>query len=336
MEHVTITTDAGDRMDAVAPVIVSASRATDIPARYADWFFSRLRSGHLAWKNPFSGRVQYISLKKTRAIIFWTKNARPVLPLLPYLNERGIHYYFQFTLNDYGKEGFEPGLPTLDERIGIFRDLSRQIGKDRVIWRFDPVLIAEHTSIGDVLSRIKSIGDRIAPYTEKLVFSFIDIQRYAAVARNAAPYGIRELTGEEMDAFAAGLSRMNRDWGITLATCGEERDLSAYGVVKNRCIDGDLLARLFPDDLELAEYLRKHPGKDPGQRKDCGCIAAKDIGEYGTCPNLCVYCYANRSRDRALENFARHGLAPEGELITGRLPEGEPRSRPIQKQEFPL
>ncbi|MFA5331071.1 MAG: DUF1848 domain-containing protein [Methanoregula sp.] len=321
-ERVMIANDAGYRVEAVAPVIVSASRATDIPACYADWFFFRLRCGHLAWRNPFSGRVQYVSFAKTRAIVFWTKNAGPILPLLPYLDKRGIHFYFQFTLNDYGPEQFEPGLPGLDERIGIFLDLSRQIGKDRVIWRFDPVLVTDRLCVGELLTRIKSIGDRLAPYTEKIVFSFIDIARYASVARNASACGIRELTADEMEAFAAGLARLNERWNLSLATCGESVDLSAYGIGKNRCIDGDLLARLFPQDAELAEYLRQHPRKDPGQRKDCGCIASKDIGEYGTCPNLCVYCYANRSRERAVENFRRHGVEPEGEMITGVVPGG--------------
>jgi len=317
--QIIITTDAGERAQAVAPVIVSASRATDIPARYADWFFARLRHGHLAWQNPFSGRVQYVSFARTRAIVFWTKNPDPVLPLLPLLDKRGIAYYFQFTLNDYGPEGFEPGLPSLDERIAVFRELSRRIGKERVIWRFDPVLVTDRLDVDELFLRIQNIGDRLAPFTEKLVFSFIDIARYASVTRHAAPHGIRELTGEEMDAFAAGLSRLNQSWGLALATCAEERNLSAYGIFKNRCIDGGLLARLAPDDTELVAYLRQHPGKDPGQRKECGCIAAKDIGMYSTCPNACVYCYANRSPEQAHKNFARHGLAPEGELITGEV-----------------
>lgn len=316
-DRTIITTDAGERMDVAAPVIVSASRATDIPARYADWFFARLRRGHLAWKNPFSGRVQYVSFAKTRVVIFWTKNPGPALSLLPLLDERRIAYYFQFTLNDYGPEGFEPGLPALDERIATFRELSRRSGKERVVWRFDPVLVTENLGVDELLRRIRYIGDLIAPFTEKLVFSFIDIARYASVSRHAGPHGIRELSGDEMDAFAAGLSRLNKTWGLLLATCAEERDLSAYGIEKNRCIDGGLLARLAPDDAELAAYLREHPKKDPGQRKECGCIAAKDIGMYNTCPNGCVYCYANRSPASAQENFTRHGLAPEGELITG-------------------
>jgi Domain of unknown function (DUF1848). len=321
-DRTSITTDAGERAEAAAPVIVSASRATDIPARYADWFFARLRRGHLAWKNPFSGRVQYVSFAQTRAVIFWTKNPGPALSLLPLLNERRIAYYFQFTLNDYGPEGFEPGLPPLDERIAIFQELSRRIGKERVVWRFDPVLATKDLGVDELLARVRYIGDRLAPCTEKLVFSFIDIARYASVSRHAGPHGIRELSGEEMDAFAAGLSRLNKTWGLLLATCAEERDLSAYGIEKNRCIDGNLLARLAPGDAGLAAYLREHPKKDPGQRKECGCIAAKDIGMYTTCPNGCVYCYANRSPESAQENFARHALAPEGELITGEVVPG--------------
>jgi hypothetical protein len=322
-ERILITTDAGDRAQAAAPVIVSASRATDIPAYYADWFFARLLRGHLAWKNPFSGRVQYVSFARARAIVFWTKNPGPVLPLLPLPDERRIAYYFQFTLNDYGPEGFEPGLPALDQRIAVFRELSRRIGKERVVWRFDPVLATENLGVDELLLRIRYIGDRLAPFTEKLVVSFIDIARYASVARHTAPHGIRELSGEEMDAFAAGLSRLNRTWGLALATCAEERDLSAYGIEKNRCIDGGLLARLAPDDAELAACLRAHPGKDPGQRRECGCSAAKDIGMYNTCPNGCVYCYANRSPALARENFTRHGRAPEAELITGEVVPGK-------------
>jgi len=205
----------------------------------------------------------------------------------------------------------------------MFRELSRRIGKERVVWRFDPVLATKNCGVDELLRRVQYIGDRLAPFTERLVFSFIDIARYASVARHTAPHGIRELSGEEMDAFAAGLSRLNRDWGLALATCAEERDLSAYGIGKNRCIDAGLLARLAPDDAELAACLRQNPKKDPGQRKECGCSAAKDIGMYGTCPNACVYCYANRSPEFAQENFARHRLAPGRELITGEVVPGK-------------
>ena len=42
-----------------APLIVSASRSTDIPAFYADWFFHRLEKGYSAWTNPFNGAKEF-------------------------------------------------------------------------------------------------------------------------------------------------------------------------------------------------------------------------------------------------------------------------------------
>ena len=138
-----ITTDAGERVAARTPVIVSASRATDIPACYADWFFERLRRGYVARINPFDGRRSYISFARTRAVVFWSKNPRPLLPRLAELRERGIHCYVQYTLNDYEDEGLEPHLPPLEERIDTFRRLAEHLGRGLVVWRFDPLLLTD-------------------------------------------------------------------------------------------------------------------------------------------------------------------------------------------------
>lgn len=45
-KHTDLTID-GRLVKAQAPIIVSASRSTDIPAFYADWFFKRLEIGFL-------------------------------------------------------------------------------------------------------------------------------------------------------------------------------------------------------------------------------------------------------------------------------------------------
>ena len=47
-EKVTITIDNGEQVEASAPVIISASRSTDIPAFYAKWLFNRLAKGYCA------------------------------------------------------------------------------------------------------------------------------------------------------------------------------------------------------------------------------------------------------------------------------------------------
>ena len=70
---------------------------------YADWFFHRLDKGYSVWINPFNNVRSYISYSKTRLIVFWSKNPRPLLKYLRRLDETGIHSYIQFTLNDYEK-----------------------------------------------------------------------------------------------------------------------------------------------------------------------------------------------------------------------------------------
>ena len=116
-DKVKITRDNGEVVDAQAPIIVSASRSTDVPAFYADWFFYRLEKGYSAWTNPFNGVQSYVSYEKTRFIVFWSKNPRPLIPYLHILKEKNINCYIQFTMNDYEEEGLEKGVPRLAERI---------------------------------------------------------------------------------------------------------------------------------------------------------------------------------------------------------------------------
>ena len=305
-EKLPICIETGEMVEAVAPVIVSASRATDIPAFHAEWFMARLRVGYAPWRNPFNPRQrQYVSFRKTRAVIFWSKNPAPLLPYFSELDALGINYYFQFTLNDYETDGLEPGVPPLAERIETFRRLADRIGPERVIWRFDPLLLTDRLTADALLGRIACLAEALRGATRKLVISFADIERYRSVRRRLARHnaGAREFTPEEMAFFAANLVERNKGWGLELATCAEEVELP--GIAPNRCIDDRLLSSCFGDDAELMEFLGVDPLfpgeapstvplKDRGQRKACGCIVSKDIGEYGTCQHGCVYCYAMR------------------------------------------
>lgn len=176
-----IKRENGETVEAQAPIIVSASRSTDIPAFYADWFFHRLKVGYSAWTNPFNGVKSYVSYENTRFIVFWSKNPHPLLPHLDYLKERNIGCYIQYTLNDYEREGLERGVPKLSERIDTFKQLVDKLGKGRVIWRFDPLILTDAISIDTLLSKIECIGDQLQGYTEKLVFSYADILSYRKV-----------------------------------------------------------------------------------------------------------------------------------------------------------
>ena len=332
-ETIDITTESGETVRAQAPVIVSASRATDIPAFYADWFFDRLEKGYSVWTNPFNGAKSYVSYARTRLVVFWSKNPRPLLPHLEKLREKGIRCYLHYTLNDYETEGLEHGIPPLDERIDTFLRFSELLGKELVIWRFDPLIRTDRIGVEELLRKAERIGDRLRGHTRKLVFSFADIRTYRSVQRNLRRNDIRwrEFDERQMLDTATGLAELNKKWGYTLATCGERIDLSQFGIRRNKCIDDELIVRQFADDPLLMDFLgverdglfgpetvvRKN-AKDKGQRPFCGCIASKDIGEYDTCPHQCAYCYANRSDGKAAENYRLHRARPDAETITGK------------------
>lgn len=308
-------------------VIISVSRSTDIPAFYADWFLERLKAGYSVWVNPFNQERYCVSFTDTQMIVFWSKNPKPMLKRLDEMEELGFNqYYFQFTLNDYDVERLEPNVPPIAERIDTFRRLSTKIGKERVIWRFDPLMLSNEISIDVLLERIGNIGRQLKGYTEKLVFSFIDIGSYRKVQRNLAGLGVREFSADEQVQFAKGLAELNEDLGLELATCGELTDLSEYGIKHNKCVDDELIMRLFNDDAKLMDFIGaeydmfsgwqiKKSKKDKGQRKACGCIVSKDIGMYNTCPHLCRYCYANSSEALVKKNFVQYSQNPYSESI---------------------
>lgn len=307
-------------VDAIAPIIISASRSTDIPALYGDWFMERLAQGYVTWTSPFDGRIFPVSFARARVFIFWSKNPRPFFPALKELIGQGRQFIVLYTLNEYTDEGLEPGIPSLGDRIRTFSELSTMIGRARLSWRFDPLLLSDTLTVEDLLCRIGSIGDRIAPFAGRLVISFIDIEKYPRVRRTlagAGNSGIRELSCGEIREFADGLSQLNEEWNLEIQACGEGVDLSRYGICRGECISYDLLANEFSQDPALMEFLRPPAGsdlpelrknelKDPGQRGQCGCIVSKDIGRYSTCIHGCRYCYATSSLSLAEKNYRKY------------------------------
>ena len=334
----------GEIVPMQVPEIVSASRSTDIPAFYTDWFFHRLKVGYSAWTNPFNGVKSYVSYKNTRFIVFWSKNPRPLLSHLDYLKERKIGCYIQYTLNDYEEERLERGVPPIQERIDTFKRLVDNLGEGRVIWRFDPLILTDDINVDKLLAKIERIGNDLQGYTEKMVFSYADIAIYrkvkANLEKNKIPY--HEWTEPQMLDFAKRLSELNNEWHYTLATCGEKIDLKPFEIEKNHCIDYDLLVRFAHDDDVLMNFIGatikkrqrnifgelepipksaielsgdRYVIKDAGQRDFCGCMRSKDIGEYNTCKHLCEYCYANDNKTIAIANYNRHINGPFKESI---------------------
>jgi len=318
-----ILTDEGKIVKGIAPIIISASRSTDIPAFFSKWFFNRLEKSYVKWINPFNRDTpQYISFKAVRIIIFWTKNANPIIPYLHILEERGINYYFQYTINDYDEEKFEPNVPPLNERIETIKELAQIIGKDKIIWRFDPLIITDKLTVRELLKKVWYLGNKLLPFTNKLVYSYADISEYKKVQNNLIkdnPLSFNksnvlsaEFTKDQKIEFAIGIQKILTEWkktspSFTIATCAEDIELSSYGIEHNKCIDDELMIRIFSADKKLMSFIgfdenqkllfNTRPNlKDKGQRKACGCIISKDIGSYNTCNHLCTYCYANTSR----------------------------------------
>ncbi len=333
-EKIEIKNDNGETVFAQAPVIISASRSTDIPAFYSDWFIQRIQKGYLKWKNPFNGEYLYVSFGKTRLIVFWSKNPKPMLLHLDHLDEKSLNYYFQYTLNDYENEKYEPNVPSIHSRIDTFIKLSERIGKEKVIWRFDPLILSDKIGLEELLRKVENIGNQLNDYTDKLVISFADINLYKKVQNNLKKYGInyQEFNEIQMHEFAKEVQKLNQAWYLEIATCAEKIDLKQFGIEHNKCIDDRLMKKVFNHDKDLMEFLGveiKEPTifdtikiidkgkklKDKGQREDCGCIVSKDIGEYNTCPHECVYCYANTSIEIAKKNFQAHKINPLSETI---------------------
>ncbi|MDR1881432.1 MAG: DUF1848 domain-containing protein [Prevotella sp.] len=331
---IQIHTESGELVEAQAPVIISASRATDIPAFYSDWFVQRLKNGYVKWKNPFNGVPLYVSFQKTRLIVFWSKNPKPLIKYLDFLNERIPNYYIQFTLNDYDAEKLEPNVPNVQSRIETFTQLSERIGKEKVIWRFDPLVLTNKIGVTELLRKVENIGTQLKEHTTKMVFSFADIELYKKVRNNLRKNEIhyQEFNERLMNEFALELQKLNKNWNFEIGACAEQIPLEKYGIIHNKCIDDDLMIKLFSHDKVLMDFLgvkvtppdmfnpngsveKKRSNKDSGQRQFCGCIVSKDIGEYNTCPHLCEYCYANANKNIALANWKSHKQNPNNETI---------------------
>ena len=289
-------------------MIISASRRTDIPSFYSDWMFNRLKEGYVCVRNPMNiHQISQISLSPdvVDGIVFWTKNPTPMLERIHELDK--YTYYFQFTLNSYGKD-VEKNVPSKnDVIIPTFKKLSSIIGKERIVWRYDPILINEHYTIEYHKKYFKKLCESLSNYTQKCTISFIDL--YKNTERNIQPLNIHIPSNDEVIDLMDFFSTVAKDNGIYIDTCAEEYDLSSLNIKHACCIDKQRLERIGNYQLKI--------GKDKNQRGVCGCIESIDIGMYNTCENGCMYCYANFNREMARKNHEKHN--PLSPLISGKI-----------------
>lgn len=271
-------------------MILSVSRRTDIPAFHSEWFYNRINEGEVYVRNPMNVHsVSKIKLSSDiiECIVFWTKNpSQEFIDNVRMLDEKGYKYYFQFTITSYDNS-IEKNVPEKKMIMQKFRSLSGKIGKEKIIWRYDPIFINDTYSIDYHCKYFEYIASKLSGYTNKCVISFID--KYAKIKKRLEAENITELSFEQMKIIGKSFSEIGKKHNIEIETCCEKIDLLSYGIRKGHCIDGELIKH-----LTNKPYIFK---KDACQRKDCGCIASVDIGSYNSCSHNCLYCYANWEDD---------------------------------------
>lgn len=290
-------------------MILSASRRTDLPAYYSEWLMNRLKEKYVLIPNPRNpkqlGRVS-LSPEWVDCIVFWTKNPRPMMDRLEEIEQLGYRYYFQFTLTPYGPE-LERNLPPKTELVKTFLELSRKIGAERMVWRYDPVIVNESFPVEWHLERFRQFCGTLQGAAGRCVFSYLDA--YPNISRK-----FRELNRDEMLAIAKGFSRTAKNYHMPLFSCSETIDLSRFQIQHSACIDPKLIEKIVGCPIKAR--------KDPNQRPACGCIESVDIGVYDTCQNGCAYCYATSSEKAVHRRVQAHdSMSP---MLTG-YPVGDER-----------
>jgi hypothetical protein len=282
-------------------MIVSASRRTDIPAYYSEWLINRLQAGYVLTRNPMNhAQVRKITLspEAVDCIVFWTKDPLNMLDKLDVIDRLGYRYYFQFTLTPYGKT-VEKGLRDKEEIIKTFCELSDRIGKEKVVWRYDPIILNDELDFSYHKERFSRLCGKLEGYTKQCIISFVDI--YPKLKTDI----LREISRGEMTGLGKKVSSTAKEFGITAKACCEESFLHECGIEQASCIDKAMIESFCGYSLDIK--------RDKNQRAHCGCYESVDIGVYNTCKNGCVYCYANYS-DRSVDNNCKKH-DPYGELL---------------------
>ena len=273
-------------------MILSASRRTDIPCYYADWFMNRIRAGYVMTRNPMNyNQIRRVDLSPGNidCIVFWTKDPQNLLPHLSVLDEIGYKYYFQFTLTPYGND-IEKNLRDKCEIEETFMRLSETIGKTKLIWRYDPIIINDTLTVDYHKREFERMYAKLSLYTDKIFISYVDM--YAKIKSDL----IKPIRSED-------IAELNEF--IKSVTHGEVRSCCCTdGFPSAACIDKTLIESIINKPLPDLK-------RDKNQRTGCGCCESVDIGVYNTCPNGCVYCYANYSAKSVNTNFARHDIDNE-------------------------
>jgi len=290
-------------------MIISASRRTDIAAFYSQWFMNRIRAGSVQVRNPFNAKqIKEVSLKRddVDVIVFWTRNPAKMMEHLDELDGNGFRYYFQFTITGFPRQ-IEKSVPNMEKAVEMFCALSKRLSPERVIWRFDPILLNTLVDESEHQRLFKEIAEQLEGFTQRVVISFADIYRKVSRNLNRLTHSIDgqkinfyDITQElgTLEPFVTELVQIAEEHQLEIQSCAEDIDLAHLGIPDGKCIDDTLINQTFGLNLGVK--------KDKGQRKSCGCVQSIDIGQYNTCLHGCSYCYATYNPTLAQQNWQKH------------------------------
>lgn len=287
-------------------MIINTGGRTDTVQYYTDWLLNRFSEGYVMSRNPlFPGKVNRYELTpdKVDCVVFCSKNYKPILPRLHEITDK-FNTYFHYTITAYGKD-VEPGVPSIDDSMETLIELSKQVGKQRVSWRYDPILLTEKYTIEYHLKTFERMAKKLAPYIDRCVINFVEM--YKKVEHNMPE--IIMLSEQDTETLARELGSIASKYGIHIQTCGKNGDFSHYGIHGSGCITLDIMGQA--NDIEFKNLKHK------GMRQGCNCIESRDIGAYDTCMNGCKYCYANKNPQKAFDNFKYHD--PSSPLLLGKI-----------------
>lgn len=274
-------------------MLINTGARTDTVQYFSDWLLNRFREGFVYSRNPlFPKKLTRYELvpSKVDCVIFCSKNYSPILPRLHEITER-FNTYFFYTITAYGKD-IEPGVPSLDQSIDILYKLENLVGKNRIVWRYDPILLTKKYTVQQHLITFGHMAARLSTHVSKCVFSFVEF--YEKLQFNMPE--LQLFTEEDMDALAEGLGSIAKKYRLPLQTCAMKTDYSKYGILPGGCVT--------LDEIGKANGVKFRDLKHKGMRRGCSCMVNHDIGTYSTCPNGCRYCYANKNPQEAAKNFA--------------------------------
>ncbi len=288
-------------------MILNTGSRTDIPAFYSDWFYNRIQEGYCLVRNPYYPEqvMKYVlSPQVIDAIVFCTKNPQPMLDRLSLLSQYCT--FWLVTITPY-EQDIEPCVPRWSKVIDNFRYLSRQVGVDRMSWRYDPIFISQKYSVSYHIERFEQMAEDLQGYTRQCVVSFIDL--YEKTKRNFPQ--ARSVTAAQQEQLIEAFSKIAAAKGMQIHLCCEDRALTRANVDADGCLSQTVLERAIGSAL--------HVPKKKMARDACSCLLGADIGMYNTCGHGCLYCYANYDNESVRVNRKLHD--PASPLLIGHLHE---------------